>query len=137
MAGRAEAPEQALMIADTTFLSDLRRELAENSVGPARRFAVAQRRGRPLVTVISAGELAVIFGSSEGARRFFAAYRILRLLPEIAYVAAQIDRELIAEGLRLGETDNWIAGFCRYYGQPLISRDEAFDRVRGLRRLAY
>jgi hypothetical protein len=26
-----------------------------------------------------------------------------------------------------------IAGFCRYYGQPVISRDRAFDRVRGLR----
>jgi predicted nucleic acid-binding protein len=30
-----------------------------------------------------------------------------------------------------------IAGFCWYYGQPVISRDRAFDRVRGLRRLAY
>jgi predicted nucleic acid-binding protein len=64
-------------------------------------------------------------------------YRILRLTPEIAYVAAQIDRELIDQGLRLGENDNWIADFCRYYGQPIISRDAAFDRVRGLRRLRY
>ena len=38
---------------------------------------------------------------------------------------------------RLGENDNWIAGFCRYYGQPIISRDAAFDRVRALRRLDY
>jgi len=30
-----------------------------------------------------------------------------------------------------------MVGFCRYYGQPVISRDRAFDRVRGLRRLAY
>jgi len=40
----------------------------------------------------------------------------------------------IAAGVRPGENDNWIAGFCRYYGQPIISRDAAFDRVRGLRR---
>ena len=60
---------------------------------------------------------------------------MLRLTPEIALVAAQIDRELIDQ--RLGENDNWIAGFCRYYGQPIISRDTAFDRVRGLRRLSY
>jgi predicted nucleic acid-binding protein len=59
------------------------------------------------------------------------------LKPEIAYCAASADRELIASGQRLGENDNWIAGFCRYYGQPIVSRDAAFDRVRGLRRIDY
>jgi predicted nucleic acid-binding protein len=44
---------------------------------------------------------------------------------------------MIVEGQRLGENDNWIAAFCRYHGEPVISRDVAFDRVRGLRRLAY
>jgi len=29
------------------------------------------------------------------------------------------------------------AAFCEYYGQPLISRDRAFERVRGLRWLNY
>lgn len=38
-------------------------------------------------------------------------------------------RELMAQGLRLGENNNWIPGFCRYYGQSPISRDRAFDRV--------
>jgi len=79
----------------------------------------------------------VIFDSDAEARYFLRLYRILRLTPEIAYVAAAIDRELIATGERLGENDNWIAGFCRYYGQPIVSRDAAFDRVRGLRRMAY
>jgi hypothetical protein len=27
--------------------------------------------------------------------------------------------------------------FSRYYREPVISRDNAFDRIRGLRRLAY
>ncbi len=31
----------------------------------------------------------------------------------------------------------WIAGFCRYYREPVISLDGAFDRVPGLRRLSY
>jgi len=52
-------------------------------------------------------------------------------------MAALVERELMLVGARLGENDNWIAGFCRYYGQPLISRDRAFDRVGGLRRLPY
>ena len=61
----------------------------------------------------------------------------MRLTLEIAFTAAIVDRELIAAGGRLGENDNWIAGVCRYYGQPIVSRGAAFDRVRGLRRLAY
>ncbi len=89
------------------------------------------------MTVISVGELTPIFPSEAEARNYFERYRILRLTPEIAYAGAQIDRELIAAGNRLGENDNWLAGFCRYYGQPIVSRDAGFDRVRGLRRLAY
>jgi hypothetical protein len=58
-------------------------------------------------------------------RLFLQRYRQLRLFPEVAYAAAEIDRELTARGLRLGENDNWIAGFCRHYGQPLISQDAA------------
>jgi predicted nucleic acid-binding protein len=64
-------------------------------------------------------------------------YHELRLTPGVAYLAAEVDRELIDRGARLRENDNWIAGFCRYHGQPLISRDAAFDRIRGLRRLRY
>ncbi len=124
------------MIADTTFLSHLLRE-RERGPGPATRFLVARRTEAFLVTVISVGELAVLFDTNEQARLFLQRYRQLRLFPEIAYAAAEIDRELADRGLRLGENDNWLAGFCRYYGQPIISRDAAFDRVRGLRRLEY
>lgn len=43
---------------------------------------------------------------------------------------------MISAGSRLGENDNWIAGFGRYYREPIISRDAAFDRA-GVRRLVY
>jgi len=125
------------MIADTTFLSDLLQEDNEGRPGNAHQFLVAHRTQPFLVTVISAGELAVVFDTTAAARTFLSRYRILRLLPEIAYAAAAVDRELIAIGGRLGENDNWLAGFCRYYGQPIISRDRAFDRVPRLRRLNY
>lgn len=120
------------MICDTSFLIDLARLEAD-----ARAFLAAHRRQALLVPVISAGELAAGYDSAQEARAFLARYRVLRLSPEVAYVAAAVDRELIAMGRRLGENDTWIAGFCRYHGQPLISRDADFDRVRGLRRLAY
>ena len=125
------------MICDTTFLSDLVHEREAGRRGSAFAFLVARRHQPFLVTVISLGEIAAMYANPNDARPLLAHYRVLRLTPEIAYTAAGIDHELIQTGRRLGENDNWIAGFCRYYGQPVISRDRAFDRVRGLRRLAY
>ena len=125
------------MIADTTFLSDFHDEREAGNRGPASRFLAAHRSERIYVTVISVGEIAVIFDTVTEARRFLGPYRILRLIPEVAFEAAQIDREQIVTGGRLGENDNWIAAFCRYYGKPIVSRDNAFDRVQGLRRLRY
>ena len=78
-----------------------------------------------------------MYDSPEEVRQLLGHYRQFRLTPEIALAAAAVDRPLIQSGQRLGENDNWIAGFCRYYGQPIISRDGAFDRVVGLRRLSY
>jgi len=74
---------------------------------------------------------------SGAARTFLANWRIVRLHPEIAYEAAAIERELLGTGGRLGENDNWIAGFARYYGEPVVSNDVAFDRVSGIRRIPY
>ena len=125
------------MICDTTFLGDLHEEHETLRRGPAGEFLARHRTEAVLTTVISAGEIAVIFPDFNAARRFLANYRILRLSPEIAYAAAAVDSELIRIGQRLGENDTWIAGFCRYYGQPIISQDADFDRVRGLRRLTY
>ncbi|HZR16318.1 MAG TPA: PIN domain-containing protein [Verrucomicrobiae bacterium] len=125
------------MICDTNFLTDLYDEQQTGLAGPARIFLAAHRRAPFLITVISLGETAVIFAHENEARKFLSRYRTLRLIPEVGYVAARIDRELMQAGGRLGENDNWIAAFCRYYAQPIISRDRAFDRVRGLRRLVY
>lgn len=125
------------MICDTTFLSDLLHERELGRRGPAAEFLASRRRQPFLVTVISVGEIAAMYADPQDARRVLSHYRVLRLTPEIAYTAAGIDHELIQTGERLGENDNWIAGFCRYYGQPIVSRDRAFDRVRRLRRLIY
>jgi predicted nucleic acid-binding protein len=89
------------------------------------------------VTVISLGELAAGMPDNQTARLFLNRFRVVTLKPEIALEAASIDRELIRVGMRLGENDNWIAGFARYYGEPLVSNDLAFDRVRGLRRISH
>ncbi len=125
------------MICDTTFLSDLLRERLDGRPRGALAFLAAHRHQPFLTTVISVGETAAMYAHPEEARPLLSRYRQLRLTPEIAFAAAAIDRELILVGQRLGENDTWIAGFCRYYGQPIISRDVAFDRVRALRRFDY
>lgn len=125
------------MILDTTFLVDLEEELREARVGRAQRFLAARRSVQPIITVISMGEIAAGLEDNQAARYFLSRWRVLNLRPEIALTAASIDRLLMQTGDRLGENDNWIAGFARYYGRPLVSNDRAFDRVPGLRRVRY
>src|SRR5689334_13828337 len=125
------------MICDTTFLSDLLRERLDGRARGALAFLAAHRAQPFLTTVVSVGDMAAMYANPQDVRRLLSRYRQLRLTPEIAYAAASVDQELIALGQRLGENDNWIAGFCRFYRQPIVSRDAAFDRVRTLRRLSY
>lgn len=124
------------MIADTNFLSQLYRERQSGKPGSATEF-LRRHRSRPLwTTIISVGELAVMVPPAS-LWLFLSRWRVLRLDATAALEAARIDRDLIARGGRLGENDNWIAGIACVIRQPVISRDTAFDRVRGLRRLEY
>ena len=125
------------MIADTTFASDFYREQQRRVAGPATRLFNEQRQQKIRLTIITAGEISVLFPTSAAARGWLERWTIYRLHLGIVDVAADIDREMINKGGRLGENDNWIAGFARYYRETLISRDKAFDQVAGVRRLAY
>ena len=125
------------MIADTTFLIHFHREGIAGQRGPARAFFAGHRREAIRTSIVSVCEIAPGFEASWEAWEYYKRWEVLPLHRGIAEAAADVDRELMGLGHRLGENDNWIAGFCRYYRQPIISRDAAFDRVRGLRRLAY
>ena len=125
------------MIADTTFLVHVVRERQAGRTGPALTFLAANPRGQIRTCIISMAEVAVSFPTSLEAWSYFGQWTVYRLHDGIAQAAADLDREMGLAGSRLGENDNWIAGFCRYYRQPVISLDEAFDRVPHLRRLAY
>ena len=125
------------MIADTTFLIHYVREKRRRLTGPAGAFLARNRKEIIRTSVISVGEVAVSFPTSEEAWEFFGDWGIYPLHQGIAEAAADVDRDLITIGARLGENDNWIAGFCRYYRQPVISLDEDFDRVPRLSRLVY
>ncbi|MDB6021424.1 MAG: twitching motility protein PilT [Pedosphaera sp.] len=126
------------MIADTTFLIHFLQEGRAGVHGPARRFFARHRKGDLVRTsMINLGEIAVSFPTSAAAWEYFQKFTIYRLAPGVVNAAADVDRELIRTGARLGENDNWVAGFARYYREPIISLDAAFDRVQDLRRIRY
>ncbi len=125
------------MIADTTFLSDFLKEQRRRQRGPASAFLASHRSAPIRTTIISAAEIAVLFPETAAAFAWLAGWKIHPLHTGIAAAAADIDRHLIAIGARLGESDNWIAGFAAYHREPLISHDRAFDRAPGIRRIHY
>lgn len=125
------------MIADTTFLIHFHREGIAGQRGPARKFFAGHRREVVRTSIVSLSEIASGFETSREAWEYFKRWGILPVHRGVAEAAADVDREIMSLGQRLGENDNWIAGFCRYYRQPVISLDQAFDRVPRLRRIAY
>lgn len=125
------------MIADTTFLIEFVSEGQQARAGRAREFLARHRRETIRTSIISLGEVAVGFETPAEAWDYFKWWKIYALHRGVAELAAAVDRTLAREGHRLGENDNWIAGFCLYYREPIISADADFDRVPGLRRIAY
>ena len=129
------------MLVDTIFWIDLLEERARPEAGaadkPAHRFLAAHRRHVLKVSIITWGELAAGVESYADLYRLLKRVRVLSLPMQVAWEASGIDRELSELGDRLGENDNWVAATARAWGMPLVSRDEAFQRVPGLRVIRY
>jgi hypothetical protein len=123
------------MIADTTFTPDLPAKRKRGVPGAATALPAKHRSRQIRGTIISAGGIAVLFPTSIPAWEWMQARSVYRLTAGIVLAAADVDRELIRSGGRLGENDNRTAGFARHHREPLVSRDADFDRVRNLRRI--
>jgi predicted nucleic acid-binding protein len=117
------------MLLDSSYLIDLEEEIAGRRFGPAIAFAQEHRRSAPRISVVTLGEFAAGAGEERRARSFLERYRVISLKPEIAYLAARLERALAATGRRLGENDNWIAATALYYGEPIVTNDNDFARV--------
>ena len=50
---------------------------------------------------------------------------------------ADIRSELKLAGRPIPENDLWIAALCRQHRLPIVSRDEHFDAVKGVRRIGW
>ena len=125
------------MLTDTTFWVDLAEERASQQTGPAHRFLAQNRAASFEISIITWGELAPGVNTPEELDRLLRRVRVLMLHRQIAWEAGRIERELSVTGARLGENDNWIAATARAWGLRLVSRDEAFRRVRGLKVIPY
>jgi predicted nucleic acid-binding protein len=125
------------MLTDTTFWIDLAEEKDRGEAGPARQFLARHRAATLRVSIITWGELAPGVNSPAELDHLLRRVRIMHLHVQIAWEAGRIERELAARGQRLSENDNWIAATARVAGLRLVTRDTAFDRVRGLKVIAY
>ena len=129
------------MLVDTTFWIDLLEERAQRGAAeeakPAHSFLAAHRGHILRVSIITWGELAAGVENYSQLYGLLKRVRVLSLPMQVAWEASRIDRELSRIGERLGENDTWIAATARAWGMSLVSRDDAFRRVPGLRVVSY
>ena len=66
-----------------------------------------------------------------------AACSVVGIDTETAEHYAEIRENLRAAATPIPENDIWIAALCRQHRLPLASRDQHFDKVRGLERVEW
>jgi tRNA(fMet)-specific endonuclease VapC len=125
------------MILDTNALS----AVADDEPAAVRLFSQAASIELPAIVV---GEYR--FGISQSRRRkeyekwleeLIAATRVLPVDQETTSHYAQVRSELKKAGKPIPSNDLWIAAICRQHRLPLMSRDEHFDAVQGLKRIGW
>ena len=128
------------MIADTTFLIDLEREIARRQPGPAMEFLAHHHEQTMLISVITFGELAEGYEdpAAPGLEELTAPYGIVEITRSIGRRYAMISRALRIAGGRWGDNDLWIGATALEVGEPLVTRDvDHFSRIAGLTVLGY
>jgi len=125
------------VILDTNALS----AIAGAALGIGERMAGAEVVAIPVVVL---GEYR--FGIAQSRRR--AEYerslevnlpvcRVLEVTAETAARYAEVRLEMKQAGTPLPANDTWIAALCRQHQLPILSRDQHFDLVKGVRRLGW
>lgn len=74
---------------------------------------------------------------NEWLRHLIPACRVLLVDEETAGRYAEIRTELKVKGRPIPANDLWIAALTRQHALPLLSRDQHFDAVRGLKRISW
>jgi predicted nucleic acid-binding protein len=125
------------VILDTNALS----AVADNELAAVRIFSHAAMIELPVIVL---GEYR--FGIAQSRRRneyerwlgeLIAATRVLPVDDETSGHYAHIRGELKKAGLPIPSNDLWIAALSRQHRLPLMSQDQHFDAVQGLKRIGW
>ena len=123
------------MILDTNALS----ALAE---GESAAVAQVGRSNQVAIPVIVLGEYR--FGIARSRHRseyegwleqILSVSRVLDVSEETTIRYAEIRVELKQAGTPIPSNDVWIAALCRQHALPVLTRDQHFDLIEGLKRL--
>ena len=125
------------MILDTNALSSL--------AGKDTRLVARLRNARRVVvTIISLGELTYGIWQSRSAadleawlKGFLMRAEVLTLDLRTIDQYAAVRTELRKAGTPIPANDCWIAALARQHRLPIVSRDEHFDKVGQVRRIAW
>ena len=125
------------MILDTNGLS----ALADGDKGLK---PLLQRADQIAIPVIVLGEYKYGIRQSQNRRRYeqwladvMASCRVLAVDEETAKQYAKVREELKRRGKPIPGNDLWIAALVRQHALPLVSRDQHFDSVPGLKRFEW
>jgi predicted nucleic acid-binding protein len=125
------------VILDTNALS----AIADNQPAAVRTFSHAATIDLPVIVL---GEYR--FGIAQSRRRneyekwlgeLIAATRVLLVDDETSGHYAKIRAELKKAGLPIPSNDLWIAALCRQHRLPLMSQDQHFAGVQGVKRIGW
>lgn len=111
---------------DSSFLIDYFNEVADATVGPARRFREQMpARSRLFVSIASLAELLEGAGDAGAVERELGLLaRFLGLSQQHARRVGLIQRRARANGTRLGENDAWIAATAALGQLKLVGDDD-------------
>ena len=123
------------MILDTNALS----AVADGDASAMELVAGADRVALPVI-VLSEYRLGIAqsrhrAGYESWLRQWIAAVTVLDIDDGTTHSYSTIGLELKRKGKPIPTNDLWIAALCRQHSLPLVSRDQHFDFVHGLRRL--
>ena len=123
------------MILDTSFVIDVLRNRKE----AIEKSAQLDKTDEPIfITVVSVFELWQIWNLlGEKKKRilveFVDSFGMLSFDSESAQRAGEVQSELMKLGLRIDPEDCMIAGIALTSGQVILSRDNHYSRIKGLR----
>jgi len=103
-----------------------------------------QRADQIAIPVIVLGEYKYGIRQSQNQKQYerwlaevIAGCRVLAVDEETTNQYAEVREELKRRGKPIPGNDLWIAALVRQHGLPLLSRDQHFDSVPGIKRLGW